>query len=107
MNFWKTLDKTDKSEYNILVSNAQYYHFGGLSIMKRVISLVLALVLVLSLAVMICSCGEKAECDTCGEEKYVKDMTKVMELGDMVVYVCNDCQKEVDDALDGIGDLFD
>ena len=75
--------------------------------MKRVISLVLALVLVLSLAVMICSCGEKAECDTCGEEKYVKDMTKVLELGDYTVYICHDCQNEAEDAFDDLGDLFD
>lgn len=75
--------------------------------MKRVISLVLALVLVLSLAVMICSCGEKAECDTCGEEKYVKDMTKVLELGGYTVYVCHDCENAVEDAFDDIGDLFD
>ena len=70
--------------------------------MKRVISLVLALVLVLSLAVMICSCGEKAECSICGEEKNVKDMTKI---GDK--YLCNYCNL-FDDAYEAeefIGDL--
>ena len=75
--------------------------------MKRVISLVLALVLVLSLAVMICSCGEKAKCDTCGEEKYVKDMTKVLEMGDYTVYICHDCENAVEDAIGDIGDLFE
>ena len=68
--------------------------------MKKVISLVLAAIMLLTLAVSLCSC-EKVECDLCGEEKFKNQMT-VEEVFGEEIYYCKDCQED----LEALGDLF-
>ena len=72
--------------------------------MKKIISLILVVVLVAALAFSLCSC-EKAECDFCGEEKPVRSMEKDELFGE-TIYTCKDCQKDIEEAQDALGNLF-
>lgn len=60
----------------------------GRLIMKRSISIILTVVFILA---TLTSCGAKATCDFCGEEKSCKTKTV---LGDEIK-VCNDCLDEL------------
>ena len=66
--------------------------------MKKVVSIILAAIMILTLAVSLCSC-EKAECDLCGEEKLVSKMT-VEEVFGEKIYYCNDCKEDLEDLFD-------
>ena len=66
--------------------------------MKKAISYVLVAVMILTLAVSLCSC-EKAECFFCNEEKLVSQMTEEEVFGEKIYY-CNDCKDELEDLLD-------
>lgn len=61
--------------------------------MKKVISTILAVV-VLASAVLLTSCGEKAECDFCNEEYPVKKMRESEVFGD-TMYMCDECYGEM------------
>ncbi len=77
--------------------------------MKKIFALVLALILMLSLA----ACGEKFECEECGEEKTGKKH-EVEVLGEELV-ICDDCYEgvykeyleELEELGDAIADLED
>ena len=69
--------------------------------MKKVISLILAAIMLFTLAVTLCSC-EKVECDLCGNEDYKNKMT-VEEVFGEKIYYCKDCKED----LEALGDLFD
>ena len=69
--------------------------------MKKAVSIILAAIMLFTLAISLCSC-EKAECDLCGEEKLVSKMT-VEEVFGEKYYYCDDCQED----LEELGDLFD
>ncbi len=69
--------------------------------MKKILALVLALVMILSLALTITSCGKKVPCTSCGEEYSENKMEKEEILGE-TIYMCPDCM----DALENLGDLF-
>lgn len=73
--------------------------------MKKIISLVLVAVMLLTLCFALASCGEKAVCDTCGKEFRAKD-DNIKGMFGKNVYVCNDCLEDVEDIKEGIGDLF-
>lgn len=73
--------------------------------MKRILALVMALVMLATIALTLASCGEKAKCAACGKEKLVSGMEK-SELFGKEVYTCKKCIKEAKDALDDIGDAF-
>ena len=65
---------------------------------KRIIALVLAVVLMLSLGCLLTACGKKGECEVCGETKTLKKITIEGESG----WVCNDCYK----LIKSLGSLF-
>ena len=58
--------------------------------MKKVIVLVLALVMALTL----CSCGAKVECDFCGNEVKEKSARSSEMFGE-TAYMCDDCYTEM------------
>ena len=65
--------------------------------MKRIVTLALALVMLLTLAVTFCSC-EKVECVTCGEE-VAKMKAEKGELFGEEYYMCPDCVGDLEDLL--------
>ena len=69
--------------------------------MKKVISLILAAIMLFTLAVTLCSC-EKVECDLCGDEDYKHKMTADEVFGHEVFY-CKECWED----LNALGELFD
>ena len=73
--------------------------------MKRIVALVMALVMLSTIALTLASCGEKAKCVVCGKEKLVSGMEK-SELFGKEVYTCKKCIKEAEDALKDIGDAL-
>ncbi len=73
--------------------------------MKRVISLAMILVMLLSLCLVLASCGEKVECDTCGEAFRAKDKNTSEFLG-VTIYTCNDCLEDIEDIKSGLSGLF-
>jgi len=66
--------------------------------MKRILSLVLLAVMLVTLALSFVACGEKAECDFCGEEYPVRKMEKDEVCGEEV-YICEDCMEDLEDAF--------
>ena len=69
--------------------------------MKRILSLVLLAVMLVTLCVSFVACGEKAECSLCEEEYPVRKMEKEEIFGEEV-YVCEDCMEDLED----LGNLF-
>ncbi len=73
--------------------------------MKKIFALMLVLVLMLSLA----ACGEKFECDECGEEKTGKKYEDEI-FGEEFV-LCEECHEELQEGLeeleDALGELED
>ena len=72
--------------------------------MKRIISLALAVIMLVAVAVTFCSC-EKKKCITCGEEKFEMFMEEHEKFG-VTVYTCKDCQKQIDEAADQVKDAL-
>jgi hypothetical protein len=66
--------------------------------MKKMISLVLAVLMVLTASLSLVSC-KKGECDLCGEEARLK---KAEVLG-KECHICGECAEN----LDALGELFD
>lgn len=66
--------------------------------MKKLISLVLAVVMILAVSLCFVSCA-KGECDLCGEEARLK---KAEVLG-KECQICSECAEN----LDALGELFD
>ena len=64
--------------------------------MKKVVSIILVIAMLVISALGLCSCGKTTECDFCGEEKKCKAKFIV----DEKVYVCDDCMDEVEDQVD-------
>lgn len=64
--------------------------------MKKLVSTVLAIVIFVSSAIVMTSCGEKHECDFCGEEKKC-DVRIIM--GEEI-YVCDDCVDEINNFFE-------
>ena len=73
--------------------------------MKRIIALVLVIAMVCAIALTITSCGVKATCLGCGKE-FTANEKDVDKIGDSYVGACPDCQKALEDALGGLGDLL-
>ncbi len=65
--------------------------------MKRFVVLMLALVMILSLA----ACGGKTKCDICGETKSCKSIEVLGEK----INICDDCQSQMEDLANSLGDL--
>lgn len=66
--------------------------------MKRILSLALLAVMLVTFALSFVACGEKAECSICGEEYAVKKMHEVTEF-DETYYVCEECYHALEDAF--------
>jgi hypothetical protein len=73
--------------------------------MKKILSFVLVVAMTLTLCLALTSCGEKVECNTCGETFRAKEKNTKEFLG-IKSYVCNDCLEDLEEAKDAIGDLF-
>ena len=69
--------------------------------MKRILSLVLLAVMLLTVCLSVTACGKKAECSLCGEEYPVRKMEMEEVFGEEV-YVCEDCMEDLED----LGNLF-
>ena len=68
--------------------------------MKKLILIALTVVMILTTAVFLCSCGETTECEYCDREyKKSQSQTKVYD-GDTYV-VCRDCADLFQDYEDG------
>lgn len=72
--------------------------------MKRLLSLALVAVMLLTLCLVLASC-EKAVCDTCGEEFFAKEKNISGMFGNDV-YTCNDCIEDYNDIKEGLEDIF-
>ena len=70
--------------------------------MKKIVSLILVTVMLLTVAVGFTACGEKVSCSICKEEGRAGSMEKE-EIFGKVIYTCKDCVED----LEKIGDLFD
>lgn len=70
--------------------------------MKRIISIALIAVMIVTLAVSLCSC-EKEECWICGEEKFAMFMEED-ELFGQKFYTCKDCQKDLEELEEELED---
>ena len=57
----------------------------------------LVVIMLLTAALTLCSC-EKAECDLCGKEKFVSNMTVEDFLGSKIYY-CDDCRDEFEELF--------
>ena len=81
------------------VKNSSGKNKKGISIMKKTLALVLA-VLMLALSVMgLSACGKVCECEGCGEEARCKEV----ELLGEKLWLCPECQEEAD-ALKELGE---
>ena len=69
-------------------------------IMKRIVTLALALVMLLTFAVTFCSC-EKVKCLTCGDE-IAKMKAEKGELFGEEYYMCPDCVDQAEDIADAL-----
>jgi hypothetical protein len=67
--------------------------------MKRVISVVLVLILVITMLGVLTACSSTAECELCGDDANLKSV-QVPLMGKMEI--CNDCNKEIKE----IGNAF-
>ena len=77
--------------------------------MKRIISLSLAVLLLLTVALAVGSCGgdtTKARCYICHQEFEKSDMDSG-ELLDEIVYICYDCLEGLNQPEDVTGDSHD
>ena len=74
--------------------------------MKKIISLVLVAVMLLTLCFALASCGEKVKCSICKEEFRAKDKNVTAKIGDYVTYMCDDCLESANDIKDGLEGLF-
>jgi len=61
--------------------------------MKKVLSTVLAVVMLASSAIAFSSCDTKHKCDFCGEEKKCVEKTVMGES----MYICDDCIDEINE----------
>ena len=64
--------------------------------MKKVVSMILVIAMLVLSALGLCSCGKTTECDFCGEKKRCKAKLIV----DEKIYVCDDCMDELEDWVD-------
>ena len=64
--------------------------------MKKVICTTLAAIMLACSAFAMTSCGEKHECDFCGEEKKCDVRTVMGE----EIYVCDDCTDKINDLFE-------
>lgn len=65
--------------------------------MKKTVSVILAVVIILSLAITMCSCQAR-ECDFCGERKSESDMRK-SHVDGVTYYMCDDCYHELEESI--------
>ena len=72
--------------------------------MKRILSLALVAVMLLTLTLALTSC-EKVVCDTCGEEFFAKE-ENISGMFGKNIYTCDDCIEDYNTIIDGIGELF-
>lgn len=66
--------------------------------MKKTISVILTVVMLIS-SLALTSCGEKAECDFCGEEYLARKMRESEVFGE-TIYICDECYDELKGALE-------
>ena len=71
--------------------------------MKKTISLILAIVMLLAVSVCLISCGKTGECEICGDEARLKKVEFYGETG----WVCSDCAEGLEELEEGLEDLED
>ena len=65
-------------------------YIGGGEKMKRIVSAILIIVLLLAMVFCLSGCGKKGECESCGQ---VEKLTKFVDPYDDTYWLCDDCYR--------------